>query len=203
VLDTVKSANISDALRALVDTHTKPRRDQAELLYQRAVDISYICHTAEQLKGQYDRSYARSLFQLAYFYLRYGKADRAESPMERCVEIIRAAPGDNTDFLLIALTMLARVYGAVGKLADAESACMEAMGISKANEKTKSLYTETLYTMARIRVEQGRGDEAIPFLTEEIEILGEHHPNSLRLLNILADVYETQGKLVEVEAFLQ
>lgn len=197
-----------EAIRLLDQTATYLRDyahyQQAEAIFQRAVDISEKMHGPDYL------NITSILSKLASLYRKQGRYEKVLPLYQRCLDIFEKAYGPdhlNANTAII-LSNLASYYRDQGQLEQAEHLFLRALDIKKQTlPPDHPEIAITLENLARLYLAQSREDQAKPLFQHALAIyeqeLGPDHPYTATMLDFLAGLYHKQDNDEQAEAFFK
>src|SRR5712692_940512 len=206
VLSTSDSAGGQDlvnVLRKAADyLRVRAQYEQAELLYQRALDIG------ERVLGTGHPDQAVLLGGLAILYTEQDKHEQAESLYQRALQIREQAFGSKHPLVAHSLHGLAHLYYRQGKYEQAESLYQRALLIREQAFGSKHpLVADSYHGLAYLYSRQGKYEQAESLYQRALlireQVLGPTHPDLAASLNGLAILYQEQGKYEQAEALFQ
>jgi tetratricopeptide (TPR) repeat protein len=174
------------------------------MVFEKLQDWVIVAMREETAKGK-NSTDARYLTALAGLYKGQGKYVEAESLYMECLDVMRAALGEDHPHTLSSMNNLAMIYKSQGKYVEAESLyvkCLDVMRSALGENHPDTL--TSMNNLAMLYYSQGKYVEAESLCVECLEMsrssLGENHPDILTSMNNLAMIYRSQGKYVEAES---
>ena len=168
------------------------RYAEAESLFRQALAMK------EHTPGTRHPSYASSLSGLASALRAQGKYEEAETSMRQALSIEENALGKEHPSYGASLNVLALIQQDQGRYAEAESLFRQALAIRE--RASGSIHTQlcpTLSNLGALLAKQGRASEGEPFLLRALDIartsFGPNHPDTARILNLLAQTQQLAG----------
>jgi serine/threonine protein kinase/Tfp pilus assembly protein PilF len=141
-------------------------------------------------------------------YQSIGEYSRAETQLQRALELRKKAAGTEALDTLRSMYNLSCVYWLQGRYDEAEALVRKTIEIQKRTVGEEHLDTlRSLNGLAGIYLSQGRYDDAEPIYRLSLEILrrrhGEEHPGMLKSISHLAALYFYQGRFDEAEKLVR
>ena len=162
----------------------------------------------EKTLGPRHLEVARCLALLGELSWEEGKYTRAESLVQRELEIQEAARGPNHPAVASSLYSLARVYREQGAYEQAESLLRRSLRIRETAFGAHHLdVAASMHALAVLYLDQGAYRRAEPLVQRALrireDILGPSHPSVANSLNSLAALYSQQGAYERAEPLVQ
>jgi len=188
--------------RQAIELYRAGRYDEAEPLFQRALDIY------ETALGPDHPDTATSLNNLATLYYSQGRYGEAEPLLQRTLDIRETALGPDHPDTANSLNNLAGLYDSQGRYGKAEPLLQRTLDIRETALGPDHPDTaDSLNNLALLYQYQGRYGEAEPLYQRALDIyqtaLGPDHPDTATSLNNLAGLYDSQGRYGEAEPLYQ
>jgi tetratricopeptide (TPR) repeat protein/DNA-binding XRE family transcriptional regulator len=182
--------------------HERARYEQAEALYQRAIDLG------ELLSGREHDELARALDGLAFLCGEQGKYGHAEELGSRALRLREEALGPEHPHVAHSLNTLAILYTEQGKYTQAEPLLRQAIRIWEHTAGPDAPQMATpLNRLGLLYWRQGKYQQAEPLLKRATRIWEQAGgPDTLEVassLNTLALLYWKQGKYAQAESLFQ
>ncbi len=139
--------------------------------------------------------------------IKQGNWAEAEREMQCALAINTEIFGKESLNILDDLRVLALIYQEQGRLAEAETLCLQALSLCKQHlPQIDPTHSSVLLCLAEIYKEQKRFTEAEPLYNQaldiDIQIFGEDHIHVTPILNNLATFYQIQERYAEAEPLL-
>ena len=177
---------------------------QAELLYQRVLDIRGGSHSSEGPT----LAFAESIIKAMSFYYKKGQYSQAEPLCRQAVEVFERLLGPEHIRVAESLNHLAMLYQEQGRFAEAEPHYQRALAIREhvLGSEHPDVAT-TLKTLGGLYHAQGYYAKAESFYIHALKIrertLGAEHPHIAASLRNLGMLYQHQGKYDKVKPLYQ
>ncbi|MDJ0920890.1 MAG: tetratricopeptide repeat protein [Henriciella sp.] len=176
------------------------RRDEAERLYDRTLDLS------RTLFGPNHPSTLRAVTNLAVLYDEQGRWDDAETYYQLALRGREAIGGKDDPATLMTANNLATMWLQQSRYGKAEPLMLDTLERRRrvlGKNDPATLTSES--NLAQLYLAQGRIDEAEPIfirvlLAREV-VLGQLHPDTTTTLNNIAAFYKQRGRLAEAERY--
>jgi serine/threonine protein kinase len=172
-----------------------------EILDKSSQEIDKSLESDPELRG-------RMMYVMGTVYQNLGLYPKAQSLLERAVEIQRPILGPGHPETLGSMNTLAGCLEQEGRLPEAEKLARQTIATGRQTLGTKNANTlKSMNTLAIILTEEGRYPEAEKLARETVDIarslLGPEHPDSIKYLISLASVENGLGHYPEAEKLLR